>query len=307
MAYNLHEFKLTIPQLTNWESYITRATESSKNALYRCQDNKIGRIYTVGGQARYVEVSPSADKQTWDVAVQDGSPADEVELSKLLRHVFSLDTDIDAFYAHCADKPGLAAPIKHLQGARPLCDPDVFSSAISTILGQQINLEFAGVLKKRLWALTGAAVMVDGDIHYADPLPEAVAKLDYSDLRELQITTRKSEYIIDFARSVVSGEFDIAALEDKDDAAAMAQLCSVRGFGPWTAECILLFGLGRPDLLPVKDVGLQRSLTISLGLPERISEKELRKVAKSWSPWRSWATYYLWMALRLPDGWEKIE
>jgi len=123
--------------------------------------------------------------------------------------------------------------------------------------------------------------------------------LDYSQLREQQFSQRKAEYVIDFAREVENGLLDLNALSKMTDEEAMERICKIRGLGRWTAECILLFGLGRQDLLPAKDVGLQRAVTEVWGLPQRISEQELREMAEAWKPWRSWYTYYLWASLAL--------
>ncbi len=278
------------------QAFRTRIAQSSQSAFWRLQDNAIGRIIGRGDEARYVEVTQAAnDPACWQVAVYAGNSAAEPAVTAVLRRIFSLDADLSAFYDHCGQHPVLAGAISRWWGARLLRDADPFACALSTIISQQINLKFASELKRRLWALAGTPVLVDGGTYYADPPPEAIARLDYEELQELQFTRRKAEYIIDFARAVVAGGFDLAALANLDDETAMAQLCSLRGFGPWTAECILLFGLGRPDLLPAKDVGLRRAVTASLGLEERISEPELRDMAEAWRPWRSWATYYLWL------------
>lgn len=298
----LHQFTLSVPRLTDWQAYQLRIKQSSQRAFYICQEDSIGRILTVGGHARYVEVSPDSQEHSrWQVTVHAGSKQDEQEVSRLLRRIFSLEADLEAFYSQCGDDPALAVPISQFQGARMLCDADVFACTLSTIISQQINLTFASELKRRLWQLVGVPVAIGDQIYYADPLPEAVARLDYADLQALQFTLRKAEYIIDFARSVAEGSFDLDSLDDLDDEAAMDKLCSVRGFGPWTAECILLFGLGRSDLLPAKDVGLQRAISRVLGCRQRIDEQELRHLAEPWRPWRSWATYYLWLALALPE------
>lgn len=298
----LYQFTLSVPRLTNWQAYRWRIKQSSQQAFFICREESVGRILNVRGKARYVEVSPDPQEQArWQVTVYGGSRQDEGELVRLLRRIFSLGTDLESFYSQCGDDPTLAVPISRLAGARMLCDADVFACALSTVISQQVNLSFAGELKRRLWRLAGVPVAVGAEVYYADPLPEAVARLDYTDLQALQFTRRKAEYIIDFARSVAGGSFDLDSLNQLDDQAAMDKLCSVRGFGPWTAECILLFGLGRPDLLPAKDVGLQRAVTRVLGRSQRIGEQELRQLAAAWRPWRSWATYYLWLALSLPE------
>jgi DNA-3-methyladenine glycosylase II len=194
--------------------------------------------------------------------------------------------------------------IRALEGARMIRETDTFVSVIDAIISQQLNLAFAAELRRRLWTLCGEAVAVDGTILHGDPEPEAIASLDYDQLRAMQYSQRKAEYIIDFARQVASGEYSLEGLEHMDDAEAIASLCGLRGIGRWTAECVLLFGLGRQDLLPAGDLGLLRSASRMWKLPERISEAELRARSASWSPWRSWFTYYLWLydGIRNPEG-----
>jgi DNA-3-methyladenine glycosylase II len=214
--------------------------------------------------------------------------------------MFSLDVPLKEFYTHCREQDHrMAEVVTKLHGARMLRDEDLFACVISSIISQQLNLKFAMELKRRMWALAGQALPVDGVDMYADPSPEAVARLSYEDLRGQQFSWRKAEYVIDFARLVAEGRFDLESIRQMDDEEAIAHISSVRGLGRWTAECVLLFGLGRPDLLPAKDIGLQNAVTRVWGLKERIAEKELRARAEEWKPWRSWYTYYLWLSLTL--------
>ncbi len=77
----------------------------------------------------------------------------------------------------------------------------------------------------------------------------------------------------------------------------METLLPLRGIGRWTVECLLLFGMGRPDLLPAADIGLRRAVQRVYGLPERPGEEEVRRIGEAWAPWRSYATFYLWDAI----------
>ena len=252
----------------------------------------------VNGQPRFVDVGLCAvDTGLLEVTVHDGTKADEPAVRELVSHLFSLETDLPAFYAHSAHDPKLQQLVTRLSGARMLRDADPFSSVISSIISQQINLKFASELKRRLWCLTGELVLVDGEEFYADPLPGAVAGLSYDQLRQMQYSQRKAEYVIDFARAVESGAVDLAVLSTMDDEDFILNLSKLRGLGRWTAECVLLFGLGRPDLLPANDVGLQKAVSNAWGLDSRITEKELREKSAAWKPWSSWYTYYLWLSL----------
>jgi DNA-3-methyladenine glycosylase II len=118
-------------------------------------------------------------------------------------------------------------------------------------------------------------------------------------------------YARDLAAAVESGEFDFARLAAADDDSALGQLLGVRGIGRWSAEIYLLFALGRPDIWPAADLGLQVGIGEQLGLGARPSELELRRRGEAWRPWRSVAACLFWqsylhargrVAPRLPPG-----
>jgi len=98
------------------------------------------------------------------------------------------------------------------------------------------------------------------------------------------------------AAAVESGEFDFARLAAADDDIALGQLLGVRGIGRWSAEIYLLFALGRPDIWPAADLGLQVGIGEQLGLGARPSELDLRRRGEAWRPWRSVAACLFWQA-----------
>jgi DNA-3-methyladenine glycosylase II len=79
-------------------------------------------------------------------------------------------------------------------------------------------------------------------------------------------------------------------------------LIRFRGIGKWTAECLLIFGFGRSDLLPSADIGLRNGIKKVFGLESQPSQSDVEAIGQAWSPWRTYATYYLWESLRLPEG-----
>lgn len=293
----MHRFNMTIPLPQGFAHWQARLAQSGQSGGFRVTGTGIGRLLRLSGVARYVEIGmPGKSSPQVEVTIRGGSASDEEEASRALKHIFSLDADLGDFYRHCgSNEPDMLPLLAALPGARMIREADTFTSVIDSMISQQLNLSFAAELKRRLWSLCGDAIEVDGAIMRADPTPEAIARIEREQLRALQFSGRKAEYIIDFARRVASGDYDVAILSDMGDEEAIASLCSVRGIGRWTAECVLLFGLGRQDLLPAGDVGLLRSASRMWGLPERIGETELRQRSASWSPWRSWYTYYLWL------------
>jgi DNA-3-methyladenine glycosylase II len=299
----MHSYLFPLTGTCNWQHLLARIKQSSHGAFYRAKDGRLGCPLRLGQQSYFVEVAPTDDQAHWQVQIHQGDQSLEAAATKALRHLFALDVDLSAFYQHSRHDPHVADITEQLSGARMVRDRDPFTSVISSIISQQLNLAFAATLKRRLWLIAGQPLQVEGEQLYADPTPEAIARLDYTTLRNMQYSQRKAEYVIDFARAVVDGRFSLERLAELDDEEAIAYLSSQRGVGRWTAECVLLFGLGRPDLLPAKDVGLQRAVERCYRLPHRPDEQEIRQLAASWHPWSSWYTYYLWLSLAyLPDS-----
>lgn len=225
------------------------------------------------------------------------TPEERRELEEQLRRMFSADVDLTPFYRR-ADQDELLAPVvREREGLRPVLDPTLYECLIKTIISQQLNLSFAGTLIDRLMRLAGDRVEFEGESVCAFPTPDRVAALSYEDLTRLQFNRRKAEYVIDISRMVAEGRLDLEGLRRRSDEEVMEILLPLRGIGRWTVECLLLFGMGRPDLLPAADIGLRRAVQKVYGLAERPGEKEVRRIGEAWAPWRSYATFYLWDAI----------
>lgn len=188
----------------------------------------------------------------------------------------------------------LAPLIANKRGLRIPQTVNVFEALVWVIVGQQVNLTFAGTCRSRLIGRSGQAA---GDGFVAHPTPEEVASLEYSDLVELQFSRRKAEYMIDTARQIASGELDLVALETASDEEARERLIRVRGLGPWSINYLLLRALGREDCVPVGDAGLVVALQRFFGLEARPDAKETLRLMEVFAPYRSFATFHLWKSL----------
>ena len=162
---------------------------------------------------------------------------------------------------------------------------DAFQTLARAIVGQQISVKAAQSVWERL---VGAAGII---------APEGLARLEHSALRAAGLSGRKAEYIQDLAQRFHDRSIDAAALPALSDEAIIEQLVSVRGIGRWTAEMFLIFNLGRPDVLPVGDLGLQRAMSLSYNRGRALTERRMHAIARAWAPWRSVATWYMWRSL----------
>jgi DNA-3-methyladenine glycosylase II len=159
-----------------------------------------------------------------------------------------------------------------------------FGTLLHIILEQQVSIDAAAAMHRRLVGLCCPLV------------PETFLALDDATLRSCGFSRQKMGYARHLAELVAGGEFDFVGLARADDEAAVAQLLSVKGIGRWSAEVYLIFALGRPDVWPAADLGLQLAIADRLGLESRPRERELRPLAEAWRPWRSVAACLFWQS-----------
>ena len=160
-------------------------------------------------------------------------------------------------------------------------DPDLFSSVIHHIIGQQISMKAQATIWQRMQDALGA---VSAETILAAGVPE---------LQSLGMTFRKAEYITDFAEKVHTGAFDLDAVAHMRDADAIRALSSLKGIGVWTAEMILLFCLQRPDILSYDDLAIQRGLRMVYHHRD-IDRSRFERYRRRFSPYCSVASLYLW-------------
>lgn len=164
---------------------------------------------------------------------------------------------------------------------REMEEPDLFSSVVHHIVGQQIST----AAQKTVWARLQNAL---GSV-----TPETVCAASAEELQACGITFKKAGYIKGFAEKVASDEFDLDAIEHMSDADAITALSSLPGIGEWTAEMLLLFCLGRPDILSCGDLAIHRGMRIVYH-HRKVTRTMFEKYRRRYSPYGSIASLYLW-------------
>lgn len=159
-----------------------------------------------------------------------------------------------------------------------------FPTLLHIILEQQVSIDAAAAMHRRL-------------SEACRPLtPERFLVLDDASLRLCGFSRQKAGYARNLAEKVRAGEFDFAQLAKAGDDAAEAALRSLKGIGRWSTEVYLIFALGRPDIWPAADLGLQIGAGECLGLAARPAEPELRALGEQWRPWRAVASCLFWQS-----------
>jgi len=224
------------------------------------------------------------------------SPAGMARSHRIVRRLLGLDLDPAPFTRRARRLGRLARIVARRPGLRIPQTADVFEGLVWSIIGQQINLPFALRLRRRL--IEKAGTPIDGLIVH--PEPAAVARLDYSDLTSVQYSGRKAEYLIDTSRLVDRGDLTPETLNDEPATVVEQRLLAIRGFGPWSAQYVMMRACGFADCLPIGDSGLATALQQLHDLEQRPDPDETRRLMEPFAPYRSLATFHLWRMLGDP-------
>lgn len=208
----------------------------------------------------------------------------------LVAALLGLDQDAAGF-VRLARRLGLSRLVAGRHGLRLTRTPGVLDGLLWSIVGQQINLRFACVLKRRLIENTGTPL--PGGL-YSLPTAEAVARLEPAQMKPWQFSRQKAEYLIGAARLIASGGLDLGALASMSATRAERTLLAVRGLGPWSVNYLMMRSLGFADCVPIGDTGVTSGLKSLLSLDERPDADATRRLMAVFSPHRSLATAHLW-------------
>lgn len=168
---------------------------------------------------------------------------------------------------------------------KPRIHVDYFQGLVGEIIGQQLSGRVADVIEGRL-----------KDKAKGRLTPDKILKLPDDELRSCGMAWSKVRAIKDLSKRIKERKLHIRKLKELSDNTVKSELVAVKGIGPWTADMFLMFSLGRPDIFPVEDLGIQKGF-------EKVTGRKFDKVKsakfaqKYWTPYRTVASWYLWRSL----------
>jgi len=176
---------------------------------------------------------------------------------------------------------------------------DAFFTLARSITGQQISVKAAdSVWKKLVAAVTPSPTLPpNGGGRSKVMTPEIIANTDSVILRGCGLSTRKVLYLHALANHFLENKKLIKRWPAMTDQEIIAELTSIHGIGRWTAEMFLIFGLGRPDVFPLADLGLLKGIYRHYNKGEKLPLAEVIAIGERWQPFRSAGTWYMWRAL----------
>ncbi|GAA0363799.1 DNA-3-methyladenine glycosylase family protein [Bacillus horti] len=290
------------PKEFNFEECLTFLNRSPLEIIYQIKEDTIYKLLKVRETLILCKIDYNNNHNNPSITIEFPIhiPSNQCrkEIAEYVWEWFDLDQDLKEFYL-MANQDSILKPLSHkYYGLRIIGIPDLFEALVWAIIGQQINLTFAYTLKKRFSEQFGESQLFEGETYWLFPTPKKVASLQVDDLRELQFTTRKAEYIINMANAMANGELSKELLlQQKDYQDIHKSLMKIRGVGAWTADYAIMKCLHYTNAFPIADVGLHNALKNLLKLDRKPTIEEIEEYAIHWEGWQAYATFYLWRSL----------
>jgi DNA-3-methyladenine glycosylase II len=214
-------------------------------------------------------------------------------VGEVLRRMLGFDIDLTGFYTVAKSDATLYALSQHFLGMKPPRFPSLFEAFLNAFACQQITLDVGMVLLNRLTAMYGIKFADGQTVCSAFPRPEEIATASGESLRALGFSHQKARAMAELATALVNTQRDFSPLEGMNNEEASTYLSPIRGVGRWTAEYVLLRGLGRLDMFPGDDVGAQKNLQRLLHLAEKPSYETIKVATSTWQPYAGLVYFHL--------------
>lgn len=275
----------------NFDSVLERHAPDPLKVL-DLQKRSIRIPLVLGTSSHAVDVTAVGTVNEPAFIISGKTPSAKEEIIQRTAEIFQWNVSLKKVHQHFKNTD-LKDIFKTFRGTPLVLDFDLFGSLLKCIIHQQINMKFAYTLTERFVKSFGYEI--DGVWFF--PEPDTTAKLSVEQLRPLQMSGRKAEYMIGIAKEIVENGLDLESLKNQSDEAIFERLMKIRGVGRWSVENFLLFGLGRPNLFPMADIGIQNAIKKIYQLEKKPGYEEMEQFKQSWEPYLSYASLYLWRSI----------
>ena len=222
-------------------------------------------------------------------------------VTETLNRVLGLQADLKDFYRYAAKDDRLSVLARRFRGVKPPQFPSLFEALVNGIACQQFSLASGIQMLNRISEKFGTPLIGIGIRAHTFPRPEDLAALKPEPLRNLGFSRQKALAIIELSRAIVAGNLDRDGFLSLDDLSAVGQLCRLNGVGRWTAEYVLLRGLGRLHIFPGDDVGARNTVQKWLGLRKPLDYDGVRRLGAKWEPYAG-LIYFHMLLYRLNEN-----
>jgi DNA-3-methyladenine glycosylase II len=278
-----------------------------ENAIDRWDGSTYRRVLLVASQAMEVAVrqngGPEAPQLEVDVTGPRLTVRHEESARALLERMLGVHKDLKSFYKLASHDRRLQPLIEEFRGLKPPQFPTVFEAVANGIACQQLSLLVGILLLSRLARKVGVVSEGSNHAEHAFPDPTDFSGVKLESLKPLGFSANKAQVLIDISSAIRDRRLNLESLAELDNQVAIERLVELKGVGRWTAEYVLLRGLGRLDIFPGDDVGARKKLAHFLGKKEPFDYDGVRRAVGGWQPYAGLIYFHLLLARIEKAGW----
>ena len=269
-----------------------------ENIIDRFEEKSYKRLIVVDNlPVEIVAYQPDIKKAEIEVLLKSGNKnlngKQEETIKEILSQVLGMKKNLAGFYQQAQKMPLLKGLVDRFRGVKPPMFPTVYEAAMNAIACQQLSLLVGILLLNRLSEKFGMSFKKEGKMLYAFPRPEDLIRTTPKRIRRLGYSFKKASALLSLSDGIRNGRLNLESIRSLDDNEALEELLKIRGLGRWSAQYIMLRGLGRVHLLPADDIGFQDKLQNWLGLSERPDYEGVRKMIGRFEPYGGLIYFHL--------------
>jgi DNA-3-methyladenine glycosylase II len=269
----------------------------ARNVIDRWDGSSYRRVIRLGGRPTEIVVrqaGPLVEPRLMVTATP--APRDRLGRQRvrgIVDRLLGVRVDLSGWYRMAARDTRLRLLADRFRGLKPPRFPTIFETLVNAFACQQLSLEVGLELLNRLAAVCDVRRGAADDAHYGFPAPRDVARLRPSRYQAIGFSKQKVHALLALARAIEGRRLDLEWLAREDDDEVCTRLLELRGVGRWTAEYVLLRGLGRLHVFPGDDVGAQKRLARWLGRPDSLDYAGVRRAVEPWQPYAGLVYFHL--------------
>lgn len=293
---------IPLPPLFSFQECLWFLNRNYDDCLHAIADGAVSKaIRTPQGNVLF-RVRESGSFLQIDVMKGEAGRESRDFIAAYVSEWFDMGREIQPFYKLLSLDNRLDYMTEAFSGLRLIGISDLFEALCWCIIGQQINLKFAYKLKRRLVERFGDTIECGEEVFLIFPEPETLAEADPAELRAMQFSEKKAQYLIGIAAAFAAGTLSrssIAALPDFQS--QQKALTSHKGIGVWTANYALMKTLRTPQGIPHGDVGLLNALSAHGIITDRNETQKIDSFFSGYAGWQSYLAFYLWRSLAVKE------
>lgn len=291
-----------IPALFSFQECLWFLNRNYDDCLHVISDNTIYKALEIDGEMVLTSIRESGPFLEISILKGNVSPESKNYLVGYVTEWFDMQRSIQPFYHLLSVDGRLAYMVHDFKGLRLIGIDNLFEAICWCIIGQQINLSFAYKVKRRLVERFGGKIEHDGQHYFVFPTAEVLALATMGELKTMQFSEKKAEYMIGIAKAFASGALSKSAIEALPDFTSRKKaLTDHKGIGVWTANYALMKSLKEPEGIPHGDIGLLNALSNHNIIQDRSETSKIEALFSAFKGWESYLVFYLWRSLAVKD------